>query len=410
MIDKPKIRPVEVIQTQTDTGPSFILRDPLNLSASVISAPATVVWLLQFFDGNNTRVRLMEIFQEQIGATLAPDQLDSLIEGLDSALLLDGGRYAALCQAFRDSPTRPMSHAGQCYAADAATFREQIDGFYLAPKGPGERPSPHSHDANRTDSTPVSLLVAPHIDLRSGGPCFAKAYHALAQGPRPDTVVILGTGHAGLDHFFAATLKDFETPLGLIQTDKDFLRRLAERWGDELFEGEFLHKGEHTIEFQALFLKHLYGDAPVRIVPILCSYSWQHIVTDQATDGRQRIEDFAQALGETIAEAPGQVCVIASVDLAHIGPMYGDDKPVGPDDLSGNAQADREMLEQLSNWDADGFLKTIVEEKDKRNICGFPCLYTALQALPRRCGSVLSYDYTAMDSNGSYVSFAAMRF
>ena len=77
-----------------------------------------------------------------------------------------------------------------------------IDGFYRHEKGPGTAPV-------FGDGEPVRGLVAPHIDVSSGGPSFAWAYHALAQKSPPDRFVILGTGHHGADNLFAPHYERF---------------------------------------------------------------------------------------------------------------------------------------------------------------------------------------------------------
>ena len=415
-MDRPKIRSnIEALPVQSDDNMVFVLRDPEGHAPGVVTAPAVVVWLLQHFDGVRTQEQIRTAFFQQFGQTVAPEQLEQIVSGLDEALLLEGGRYEAARQEFLSLSARPTSHAGVCYPADRAELTRQMEAYYLAPKGPGALPGqaiggPAASPPVPLADRPLRALVAPHIDIRSGGPCFAHAYHALSMAPPADLFVILGTGHAGLAHGFAAAAMDFETPLGVLKTDRAFLDRIARRFGPELYDGAFAHRNEHVIEFQAVFLKHLYGDRDIAIAPILCSYGYSHADRDADGPMADQARRFHDALRQAIAETDQSVCVIASVDLAHIGPQYGGPAPVASDELEASIQADARLLEALAAWDSAGFVDAIAREQDGRHICGFPCLHTLLECVDGSAGRVLAYDWTEIDGAGSYVSFASLVF
>ena len=85
--------------------------------------------------------------------------------------------------------------------------------------------------ANRRGAT-AKAIVAPHIDFHRGGPAYAWAYKPLAESAGADLYIILGTSHCGGQTPYILTLKNFETPLGLVETDRDFVstcRRNAPR-------------------------------------------------------------------------------------------------------------------------------------------------------------------------------------
>ncbi len=72
--------------------------------------------------------------------------------------------------------------------------------------------------------------------------------------------MILGTSHYGAGpELFSATRKNYATPFGAVETDGAFVDRLAARYSGDLFADEMLHRGEHSIEFQALFLAYALG-------------------------------------------------------------------------------------------------------------------------------------------------------
>jgi AmmeMemoRadiSam system protein B len=123
---------------------------------------------------------------------------------------------------------------------------------------------------------------------------------------------------------FSICRKDYETPLGAAQADKDFIARLTARL-DHRFSDEFSHRGEHSIEFQAVCLKYiLRGNQDFRIVPVLVN-SFHDIYSE----GRTALEDpeiqnVVNAIRKTMDESSGRICVIAGADLAHVGRRFGD--------------------------------------------------------------------------------------
>jgi hypothetical protein len=289
-------------------------------------------------------------------------------------------------------------HAGVSYEQDPEGLRLQLQSFFDPENGgPGD---PRPVQSRKT----IAALMAPHIDLRAGGPCFAYAYKALVETRPVSTCVILGTGHEPLANCFALSRKNFETPLGLVAADNDFIDELTSRCSLDLLADEFAHRREHTIEFQTLFLSLLLPD--VRIVPILCSFAVEEL-EQRSTD----ILTMVYSLRETLDSYPHPVCLISSVDLAHIGPRYGDPFRPHAGTVREHEEADRQLLETMATADADTFANTLVREGNRRRICGLPPLYTMLKTLENTVeGELLHYDSTEVDGEGSFVTFGSMAF
>ena len=90
-----------------------------------------------------------------------------------------------------------------------------------------------------------------------------------------------GYGHGGVEGLFTATSHDFETPLGRVTTNREFLAALSSELGRDPVAEEILHATEHVIEFQVIFLQYLFGGRhPFTIVPILCSLSHRFFDND----------------------------------------------------------------------------------------------------------------------------------
>ena len=141
--------------------------------------------------------------------------------------------------------------------------------------------------------------------------------------------------------------------------DDAFLERLRPRWGRDLFAGEFSHAGEHSIEFQAVYLRSLglAGEDAAPIVPILCDSLHSMVPYGESPRDVALVSSFLAALQQTLAEDGRRITLIAAVDLAHIGPRFGDHWSVDARIRPASGAADREMLELVLAPDADGLLR-----------------------------------------------------
>ena len=296
-------------------------------------------------------------------------------------------------------PIRRMQHAGKSYSADSRQLSQQLKSFFdPSCSGPG---APEVGSDHRK----LIGLVAPHIDVQAGGPCFAHAYKALMESAAaPTTWVILGTGHEPIDHLFALTPKDFETPFGLIRHDQDFCEELAKLAPQDLRDGEYSHHREHTIEFQAVFLG--FSQPEASIVPLLCSFSLEDWNSE-----REYIDEVAKILKDLAQSREGHVGFISSVDLAHIGPRYGDNFRPHEETLAQHLRADADLLRFLEECDVQGFIGTLQREHNRRRICGLAPLYVLSKILGGvAAGKLLHHTHVTVDQNDSFVTFASMAF
>ena len=239
-----------------------------------------------------------------------------------------------------------------------------------------------------------------------------QAYHALGRCQPSDVYVILGTGHSGVDGMFTACTLDFETPLGRVETDRAFIESLSRGLGRDCAAEEILHAGEHVIEFQVLFLQYLFaGRHQFKIVPVLCALSHEIFNEDgRVSAHRQIFDEFCTALKEACRKSPGSVCFIASADLDHIGPRYGDPFVPHRGTVAESLEKDDSMLKSLEKLDVAGFIRTVVREGDARRICGFSPITTMFYCMDASEGRLLSLDYAHVDNRNSFVSFTSMIF
>ena len=330
-----------------------------------------------------------------------------MIEELDNNLLLDNSRsrdfIKKLKNDFRNSTIRKDAHAGTAYEADKDKLKDQIDGFFVSADGPG-MPSQFSKTKE------LKGVIAPHIDIGCGGPCFAWAYKEIAESSDAELFIILGIAHTGTKNLFALTDKTFETPFGNVETDKDFLNSLQKKSKTDYFEDEFVHRDEHSIGFQAVFLKYLYHQKKdFNIIPILCSSFGEADRNNIGTGQSSQFEEFVSSLNDTIKESGKRICIIASVDLAHVGSRFGDTELQDDVYLDKLGADDTDMLKYIENLDAEGFKNSVQKDHNSRKICGYPAINTLLNVIDATGGKLLKYSQYADETN-STVSFASMSF
>ena len=415
MDDNPRVRAIEAFPVQQDGKTLIYLKDPLNFATPLGISPVGY-FLLAHFDGRHGYDDLREVFEERFRAPLARQEFDQFVVMLDENYYLKSARFENYRQSvideFRARPSRAPAHVGGGYKNDPVALTAQLDGYFTAAKGPG-LPS-----ASNKLATPKAI-VAPHIDFHRGGPAYAWAYKSLAESAGADLYIILGTSHCGGQTPYILTSKSFETPLGLVETDGDFVARLQAQSAEDCFTDEYLHRGEHSIEFQVLFLKYIaqkraaltgQPERPFKIVPILVSSFHAMMVSQTLPEQTESVGGFLKTLRELASQESRQICFVAGVDLAHVGKQFGDQEPVDQQFLKWCEAEDRQLVERLSQLDAPGFFNEIAKDDDKRKICGFAPLYSLIHLLDGTRGNPLHYGQAFTPETGSAVTFTSLIF
>jgi hypothetical protein len=144
----------------------------------------------------------------------------------------------------------------------------------------------------------------------------------------------------------------------------------------------------------------------VRVVPILCGSLHPFLENRRSPREDEEIEGFLAALRNAMASLGGRTGVMASADLAHVGPRFGDRRQITPGQLREIADADRALLASVEAGDAEGVFSAVARDGDRRRICGLPPIYAALRVLDGAWGRLLRYSQWP-DPQGT-VTFAAV--
>jgi MEMO1 family protein len=399
----PRLRYVDAFPVDVDGQRLIYLRDPEGFAKEGLGVPPHVFHLMTLLDGTHSAEDLRTVFEEaNEGGTITDEQIEEMVTSLDEALLLDSDRFRAhkedIVDAYRRETRRPSALAGSSYPDSPEALRLLIDSFFTDQTGPPEAPE---------ETNPVTALVAPHIDFGRGGPCFAWAYKQLKDTEPADVYVVLGTGHSSRRPF-TASRKVFETPLGDLPADQTFIDRLTAHSSQDLFSDELAHRNEHSIEFQAVFLKYLFADSDISFVPILCGSFFQSVNRQQSPMEDPEVAEFVSALRRTIDEDDRTICLIAGVDFSHVGQRFGDEAPLDDEFITRVKASDDDLITAAAAGDAEGFFDVIVRDCDQNRVCGTSSIYTMLKVMDGEKGQLLKYDQAIDQESGSLVSFASM--
>ena len=404
----PRLRQVEAFPAKVEDREVICLRDPSGLTDSVLTVPRALAPILALFDGLRSLIDVQREIMRECGELVLRSQLESMVEVLDQHLFLEGPRVEAerarQRAAFLAAPTRPAFLAGRSYEADRESLAETLATYFERPGAPGPIGPPRD--------IVMRGLVAPHIDFTRGGSGYAWAYRALAEARDADCFIVLGTSHQGLDgHHFAATRKAFETPFGPLEVDHEILDAIVRRSPEDLFAAELAHRGEHSIEFQAVwleYLRHRTGGGVRRIVPLLTSFVHECLTRGDNPAAQSDVGAVLDAVSDAMATIPRRYCIVAGADLAHVGPRFGDGWRAGRTQLARVQSEDRALLAPVSAGDAEGFFREALRQGDRNRICGLSPIYSLLRLLPGAEGTLLHYEQWP-DPDGA-VTFASVAF
>lgn len=423
-VRRPHIRPVQPIQVQKEGKVFAALRDPLMLTQQTLVVAPQAVQVLQAFQGKMTIEELAERFKAPL------EQFVQLAEALEKVGLLWGPTFEKLEGQWKKQITERGAFPATCSTTlgkDAAECRQAIRKFFDDTEDP------------ELDEAPRGL-VAPHLDYQRGWPNYATAYYPLQRmKQKPDRVVVLGTNHFGLGDGVVMSEHGFFTPLGKVRPDKPLVDAMIDKLGRPLVIDQLDHLAEHSVELQLPFIQYCLGDVPV--LGVLVPDPLNELALDQAEaeteteaaegsgagesrdDGasptnprggkkNERIgyADFVSALRDSLQSLGGNTFVVASSDLSHVGPQFGEPRKIDDQRRFDVERHDREMLGKYVAGDVDDFLSAMKWNQNPTRWCSIGNMTAALSLLEPETIELLDYRQ-ATDENGMVlVSSAAIAF
>jgi MEMO1 family protein len=406
-LERPRLRPLTARRIEHQ-GQSFVM---LQDSAGVVPQPVLIpfdgyVQVVRHFDGQSTLMEIQARVLRETGHFVAMKELEDLVRRFDEAMIIEGPAFEMFHQQYRQARRRPAALAGRSYAATLRALRAQLEQLFVGRDGAGEPAVVGAVAGNGFRG-----ILSPHIDFQRGGPVYTWSYRELVERSGADTFVILGVAHQHCRRRFALTYKDFETPLGVVPTDRSYVDALAAIAGRDLFDDELTHRTEHSIEFQVVFLQYLLGGRrDFTIVPILVGSF--HDLMERGIDPIHDpdVKQFIEALRIVESGHGRSVAYIGGIDLCHVGPEFGDSHPVDPILQEQVRRFDGAMIDRAAAGDALGWFRTAGAIGNRWRVCGLAATYTFLHAIGPARGRLLRYEQALDDRRTCCVSFASMAF
>ena len=397
----PRVREdLEVIPTSYQGEKALLVRDFLGLIHDPVILQGDALRIVGLIDGKRTvRDIQLELIRLKSGVLVDAEAIGRLVLELDSACLLQSGRYRSekekTLNDYLKLEVRPPSHAGVSYPARPEELRSFLDSIL---GNAGSEGSGEAWDG-------LCGLVVPHIDLEIGKKVYASAYRSI-RSVRPRRIVLIGTGHSLDDAYFGLTEKDYKTPLGLVKTDRKAVRTLKRAGGKAVSPYDISHRWEHSLEFQLIFLQHLFGPS-FTVVPILCGSFGRDLVRVSCPSEIPEVAGFLAALRALWEEDPAHTLFIAAVDFSHIGRKFGQRERASSVLLEAKRH-DKALIAALAAADSRTFWAESRKTGDRFNVCGFSTLASLLDTLPGLKGRLVDYEFWKEEATQSAVSYAAI--
>jgi len=201
-------------------------------------------------------------------------------------------------------------------------------------------------------------IVSPHAGYIYSGPVAAQAFAAIP-ATFSGTFVVIGPSHRGF--LTSGSAIPWETPLGVVDTDAEFMAALG------VTIDEPSQVSEHSLEVQMPFIKFRFPRA--RIAPVMMGDQ------DHAVAAR-----LGRAIAETAKAERREIRIVASSDFSHYVP-----EPVA-------RGQDLYAIEALRTLDTAEFYRRIVERQV--SACGYgpiTAMVEACRAMGAGEGRLLTY-------------------
>ena len=405
----PKLRDeIDAAPASRDGEDFYIIYDRAGIAPSRLLVSPLALLVASRFDGRSSVLDIADrLSGEAEGGKLSCSDVGKIASALSEALFLDDPAFhdfrAQADRDFRAMPARPPGSAGSAYPDDPAALAADLDRMLAEAPPPEEQPG-------KSGGFPPGVM-APHIDYARGAHSYGQVYGFLRGRPAPRSVAVVGTAHLPMSGRYALCEKDFVTPLGTVRADRELCAAVRDALGPhcDVDRDVLTHRGEHSVELQAVWLRHIYGDR-VRIVPLVAN-SFEEFIAGGRDPGRAPADPAIAAMAECLAGFVdgGDVMLVASADLSHVGPHFGDGREITNQFLAEVEGADRDYLTAVAG-DAVAGLRSLAGHGDRYHVCGSACVFTVGLALAGTRGRLLGYHQALTQELRQAVTYASLVF
>ncbi len=393
----PKIRQLEFQPVTHEGEQVWLVSDPREITTDQLLLPALLAQMTVYCDGLHDVPAIYAELEKDVGGALPAGILEQALSTLDEAYMLENDRFnqrhESIVADFRHAPFRPMTLADRSYCRDLDELKAQFESYG----------ADDSHeDLALWENWSGRGIVSPHIDYQRGGAVYAQTWGRARQAVADaDLVLIFATDHKGGLGSLTLTEKAYETPYGILPTDLGLVGQLEKTLGKQnAYRLELNHRTEHSVELSAVWLHHIAEQVrpgnPPPMVPLLIG-SFQHFVMG---GGHPAKDSQMMAFIDTLKKATAgkRVLCVASVDLSHVGPVFGDDYVMDAAKREQLIKTDASLVDAVIGGDAERFYAEIAEIEDRNKVCGFSPLYLMLKYMGETAGTRIGYEQCSADA------------
>jgi AmmeMemoRadiSam system protein B len=192
---------------------------------------------------------------------------------------------------------------------------------------------------------------------------------------------------------------------------------LGPTMGPALLEHRYDHEHEHSIELQVPWIQHVFGTDEAGAYPKVLGLLVHDpsVRNGESYDGKGvAFEPFVRALREAIAALPGRTLIVASADLSHVGPAFGDQTAMAGEDGPGAearnevVRGDLELLKHMTDNKPEALVSSMAWRQNPTRWCSIGNLAAAAAVVQPKETRLLHF-HAALDEQGlSMVTSAAM--
>jgi AmmeMemoRadiSam system protein B/AmmeMemoRadiSam system protein A len=261
--------------------------------------------------------------------------------------------------------------AGSWYPGDRETLNRQLEGFVKKAV----------HIKPLKD---VIGLILPHAGYMYSGQAAVLGLKTVDK--KYERIVVIGPSHSVSmsDQFSVPPVTHYQTPLGKIPLDLDFIDRLLKNPMFQKISG--VHDSEHSVQIEVPLLQFVMP-GEFKLVPIVAGQCSEQAV--------QKAADFLQGLVDD------KTLVVASSDFTHYGPNFGyvPFKKNVPEEIK---KLDLGAYAYIEKLDMKGFRE--YQRKTGATICGRVPIAVMLALVPSSGKAHLVEQTTSGEMTGDYSS------
>ena len=387
-LERPHIRPLQPIPIKQEEQPVIMLRDPLMLSDEAMAVPPPAMQALQMCDGTNS------IDQIAAGVKQNRELIEQLVDQMDARGLIWGPTFKELESAKKSTletygafPIRGTGPLG----SDTEAITAQFDRWLEETEDPEIEFEP-------------SIIFTPQLEYPHTWPIFAGCWHAMRAQPQPDRIVVFSNNAFGIGDGVCMTRLGFETPLGRMEPDTQVIEAMARSCGESVFADELDHMANLGIEMALPWVQHCWGNIP--IIGVLVPDPLQDQIEED--DARMDRATFTTAFRECLADAGGRTLYIGSGDLSHVGPQFGEPRPIDDQRRFDVEQNDRDLLGHIVGGDSDAFLSAIAWTKNPTRWSGSGSMAALLETKAPQQIELIDYRQAVNPQNTALISCAGL--